>query len=219
LSAEPPESVIPQALDGSPTNLSEATVEKALPKEYAEFKQVLRRDFGTNDVSAALRLVDAAREALLKTAPDGAEQKAAMDTYRGAWRLALRIYLGAKESAATNQFVSEWSKRLRERDILVASQLYALARVWDAKLLTPEFWEVISQTDSHRIANAVAWLMYKRADDVLTTRIGAVMAGDRKLARADYHVINLAENVRRAELAHGVFRPPSGRVDLEFDFY
>ena len=105
-----------------------------MPKEYADFKLALTGVFGTNDVSVAMRLVDQAGDLLLKAPPDSAEQRQAMDTYRGAWRLALRIYLGAKETnetAATNQFVSEWNKHLRDRDILAASQLYALTRVWD----------------------------------------------------------------------------------------
>jgi hypothetical protein len=217
--ADPPASVLPQPLDDRPTNLSDATVEKALPQEYADFKRALTGAFGTNDVSAAMRLVDQAEDVLLKAPQDSAEQKQAMDTYRGAWRLALRIYLGAKETAATNLFVSEWNKRLRDRDILAASQLYALTRVWDRKLLTPAFWDVAANTDSRRMVMAIAWLTTMRGDDDECVKVIDVSLSNGRLTGEEKLIIGARARSRRSALVHNPHAYMGAGIPPPFDFY
>jgi hypothetical protein len=217
--ADPPASVLPQPLDGSPTNLSDATVEKALPKEYGDFKRALTGAFGTNDVSAAMRLVDQAGDVLLKAPQDSAEQRQAMDTYRGAWRLALRIYLGAKETAATNLFVSEWNRHLADRDTLAASQLYALTRVWDPRLLTSVFWDVIGNTDSRRMVMAIAWLTTWREDNDGCDKVINTSRKDRRLTTEERVILYTRALSRKSDLAHNPSLYMAAARPPPFDFY
>lgn len=157
---------IPRPNDDSPTNLSASAVETFMPAAYAAFRHSLVGDFGKNDVAAGLKLVESAKEALSKTNVQEIEERQAADTCRGAWRLALRIYLGASNNAAARtRFLSAWNRSLGDPDILVASQLYALNRVWDKSLLTPKFWKLVEETNSRRVVEAESWLMGYRADD------------------------------------------------------
>jgi hypothetical protein len=220
--AETPQSVIPQPLDDSPTNLSDVTVEAALPKEYADFKGALTGTFGTNDVSAAIRLVDHARDVLLKSAEDSVEQRQAMDTYRGAWRLALRIYLGAKETnetTVTNLFLSEWNNHLRDRDIVAASQLYALTRVWDPRLLTSVFWDVVGNTDSRRMVMALGWLTRMRLGGDECDKVDKTSVTNRRLTTEEKIIIYTSAQARKGELAHNPYLNLGAAIPPEFDYY
>jgi len=142
--------------------MSEPSIAKVLPEEYAAYEQALTGDGGLNDVRVCLALLAKAREALECSVGEYSQED--INAYCAAWRLCLRTMQNSTDPTARKLILDAWNKSLQEDSDLASLQIYALCEHWDQKLLTDDFWQLLSQTNKKETVFAICYVLYERGN-------------------------------------------------------
>ena len=119
-----------------------------------------------------------------------------MQSREAAWRLALRIYKGAKDDEARKLFVDYWDRSLDGSEQEFALQMDALSDVWDSSLLTTKLWRMFDETKSDTVIVSISHVLGLRGDksdlEKLRARAGAI--SDRQMRNTVSSDIQRMEN-------------------------
>lgn len=149
---------------GDGKTMREPCIAKIFPDDYAAYERKLIQSNGTNDANAVIELLANVKKTVNHLPYGAAKDQDCIAAYRAAWCLCLRVLQESKDEHAHQLILDKWNDYLREDDEAVPSQIYALVKQWDRKLLTDVFWKTLQQTKNKKTVSAIGYALYQKGN-------------------------------------------------------
>lgn len=128
-----------------------------LPDAFAAYRQQTTGNYTLQDCNALFVLVEKAKVMRDEPLDDATAKEARNRAYCAAWRIALHTRQHSNDPAVQKRILDEWNKALRQDDMAVPYQIYAMA---DRSLLTDDFWDLLKRTTRNKTISSIACMVY-----------------------------------------------------------